>query len=128
VEALLVDQPPDQQDEAFIGGGVPGPQAVEVRHHRVEVARVDAVLDHRDARRPDAEHVRDVAAHVPRAGDDMVGPADHRALETMDVGLRVVLDPPLVPSKLRRVNRKRGLRHAMDDHAVAHRRVLPGNQ
>ena len=48
----------------------------------------------------DPEDVRDVAAHVARAGDHVVGAADHRALGGVDVGLRMVLDPALVAAVL----------------------------
>jgi hypothetical protein len=73
VKALLVDQPADQQHEPLVGRGVLRAQPRQVGDHGLEVARVDSVLDHGDPLRRDAEHARDVAAHVPRAGDHVVG-------------------------------------------------------
>ena len=46
-----------------------------------------------------------MASHVPRAGDDPVRAADHRALDRVDVGLRVGLHPALVAAPLGRVHR-----------------------
>ena len=68
--------------------------------------RVDAVGDHGDARLVDAEDVGDVAAHVVRAGDDVVGAPGHPASRSRGCGLRVLVDPALVAAVLRRVDRR----------------------
>ena len=52
----------------------------------------------------DGERVRDVLAHVGRAGDHAVGGADHLALDAVDVRLRVLVHPALVAAVLRRVD------------------------
>ena len=106
MEALLVDEPADEQDEQLVVLGELGAQIAEVLGlDRVEVGGVDAVRDRRDLALRDPEDAGDVAAHVVRAGDHAVGTARHRALDAVDVGLRVLVDPPLVAAVLGRVDR-----------------------
>ena len=100
VEALLVHEAADQQHEQLVGVRVASLATPADPSDRLEVARVDPVRDRGDLRRPDAEHVGDVHPHVARAGDHVIGAADHRALGGVDVGLRVVLDPALVAAVL----------------------------
>ena len=105
LKALLVDQPPDEQHEPLARLGEARAQRDEVVDG-VQVAAVDAVGDHRDARLVDREDVGDVAAHVVRAGDDAVRAAGHPRLDAVDVGLRVLVDPALVAAVLGRVDRR----------------------
>ena len=74
LEALLVDEPADQQHELLVGRGELGAQALELGVVvRLQVAGVDPVRDHGDALLVDAEDVGDLLAHVVRAGDHAVG-------------------------------------------------------
>ena len=84
LEALLVHQPPDQQHQALVRRGEPGPQAVEVLG-RLEIEWVDPVGDHGDPRLLQAVDVGDVAAHVVRARDDAVGAVGHPPFDPVDV-------------------------------------------
>ena len=102
VEALLVDQAPDQQHEAAPrGSAYLRPQRVEVGGSTGSRSRgsiplgIAVILAGRDA-----EHVGHVDAHVARAGDHVIGPAHHGALGGVDVGLGMVLDPALVAAEL----------------------------
>ena len=103
VEALLVDEPADEQDQPLVRPRVAGAQPRQVGD-RLQVAGVDAVGDRGDLRGGDPEHVGDVAAHVVRAGDHAVGVADHPPLDRVDVALRVLVDPALVAAVLGRVH------------------------
>ena len=97
LEALLVDEAADQEDELLVGLCELAAHARELRLlAEAQVARVDAVGDHRDALLVDAEDVCDLLAHVVRAGDDAVGAVGDPALDAVDVGLRVLVDPALV--------------------------------
>jgi hypothetical protein len=53
----------------------------------------------------DAEDVGDLLAHVVRAGDHAVGAVGHPLLDPVDVGLRVLVHPALVPPVLGGVDR-----------------------
>jgi hypothetical protein len=72
---------------------------------RSQVVGVDAVPDHADAVVRDPEDVGHLLAHVEGADDHAVGAVGDPALDTVDVGLRVLVDPALVASVLRRVDR-----------------------
>jgi hypothetical protein len=108
LEALLVDEPPDEQDELLVRGREP---AAELAHHgsveRLKVGRIDPVRDHRDAVLLDVVDVADVVAHVGGAGDHLVRAVRHPALDPVDVALRVLVDPALVAAELGRVDRHR---------------------
>ena len=104
MEALLVDEPPDQQHEPLVRGRVARPQPRQVGDG-LQVAGVDAVGHHRDPRLVDPEHLGDVPAHVVRARDDPVGRAHHPPLDAVDVALRMLVDPALVAAVLGRVHR-----------------------
>jgi hypothetical protein len=52
-----------------------------------------------------AEDVGDLLAHVVRADDDAIRAVGDPALDAMDVGLRVVLDPALMAAVLGGVDR-----------------------
>ena len=103
VEALLVDEPPDEQHEPLLRRRVLRPQPRKVGD-RLEIVRVDAVGHHRHAVLVDPEHLGDVAAHVVRAGDHAVGRAHHPPFDAVDVALRMLVDPALVAAVLGRVD------------------------
>jgi hypothetical protein len=84
LEALLVHQPADQQQQALVGSGELGAQALEVLH-RLEVERVDPVRDHRHPRLLQAVDIGHVPAHVVRAGDHALGAVGHPPLDPVDV-------------------------------------------
>ena len=114
LEALLVDQAPDEEHELLGRVGEARPQRREVVDRR-EVERVDAVGDDLDLGLVDAEHVGDVALHVVAADDDALRAAHHPALDAVDVALRVLVDPALVAAVLggvdgRQVRPPRGAR------------------
>ena len=106
LEALLVDEPADQDDELLA-------RAPRTRRGAGELASSPArrspgsmplgitatrVLGHR-------EDVGDLLAHVGRAGDHPVGAVRDPALDAVDVGLRVLVDPALVAAVLGGVDR-----------------------
>jgi hypothetical protein len=99
LEALLVHEPSDEEDQPLVAVGEVRAKRVEVvdRH---ELGRVDPVGDHGDAGLVEAVDVRHVAAHVVRTGDDPVRAARHPALHLVDVGLRMLVHPALVPAVL----------------------------
>ncbi len=105
LKALLVDQPAHQQDQPLVGRREAGAQCVEIVDG-LEVVRIDPVGDHRHALLVEPVDVGDVAAHVVRARDHVVGAPRHPALDGVDVRLRVLVDPALVPSELGGVNRR----------------------
>ena len=105
LKALLVDEPADEQHEALVGRGEARAQLVEVADG-LQVGGVDPVRDHRDPPLVDLVDVGDVAAHVVRARDDVVGAARHPGLDAVDVGLRVLVDPALVAAVLGGVDRR----------------------
>src|SRR5437763_10569957 len=104
MEALLVDEPTYHQHEPLVRCGEPGTKRFQVIGDGLQVARIDRIRDCRYPPGRDAEYGRNVAAHELGAGDHPVGAADHRALDAVDVRLRVVLHPTLVATELRRVD------------------------
>ena len=104
LEALLVHEPAHQQHELLVGLGEARAERVEVVH-RHELGRVDAVGDHRDPLLLEPVDVGHVLAHVGRAGDHALGAVGHPALDPVDVGLRVLVDPALVAAVLGGVDR-----------------------
>ena len=104
MEALLVDEPADEQDQLLVGRREARAQARQVGDG-LQVARVDAVRDRGDPLARDAEDVRDLLAHEVRARDHVVGAAGHPPLDAVDVRLRVLVDPALVAPVLGRVHR-----------------------
>ena len=72
LEALLVDEPADEQHEALVRLGERRSERREIGDG-IEVGRIDAVRDHRDPRLVEIEDVGHVTAHVVRADDDLVG-------------------------------------------------------
>ena len=103
MKALLVHEPSDQQHQTLVRLREAGSQPIEV-HGGLEVKRIDGVLDHRDPPERSAQDGRDVAAHVPRAGDHSIRGRHHVALDSMNMGLRVTGDPSLVAAELGRVH------------------------
>jgi hypothetical protein len=103
VEALLVDQPADEQHELLVGRREARAQARQVGH-RLQVGGVDAVRDHRDPAGRDPERAGDVLAHVRRARDHAVRAAHHPLLDAVDVRLGVLVHPALVAAVLRGVH------------------------
>ena len=85
MEALLVDEPAHEQDQALVRRGVLRAQRGEVLVHVLEVVRVDSVRHDRDATGRHAERARHVAAHVMRTRDHVVRAPHHRALHGVDV-------------------------------------------
>ena len=124
LEALLVDEPADQQHELLVLLGEAPAQGVEVVH-RHQLRRVDPVRDHRHARLVQAVDVGHVLAHVGRAGDHALGAVGHPALDAVDVGLRVVVDPALVAPVLGRVDRDHERRAEAVGEVVARGRDQP---
>ena len=105
LEALLVDQPADEQDQALVLTGELGaelPQALVIL--RLEVTRVDPVWNHLDLGLGHAEHVHDLLAHEGGAGDHAVGAVGDPLLDPVDVDLRMLVDPSLVAAVLGRVD------------------------
>ena len=108
LEALLVDEPADQQHELL----------VRARRTRPAGARSSGSSCGRrssgsipfgitvDPLLVDAEDVGDLLAHVERAGDHPVGAVRDPALDAVDVGLRVLVDPALVAAVLGGVDRR----------------------
>ena len=104
MEALLVDEPADEQDQPLVRAprsgraGAAGRRRAAGRSGRsrsaIAVTFAAGI----------AEHVGDVAAHVVRAGDHAVGVAHHPPLDRVDVRLRVLVDPALVAAVLGRVD------------------------
>ena len=84
LEALLVDEPADEQDELLLGRGELRAEAGEVLDG-LQVVGVDPVGRDDDALLVDPEDVGDVAAHVVRADQHLVGDVDHPALGAVDV-------------------------------------------
>ena len=108
LEALLVDEPADQQHELLVRRG----EALAQPAHllvvpRLEVGGVDPVRDHGDALLLDRVDVGDVVAHVGRAGDHLLGAVRHPVLDAVDVALRMLVHPALVAAVLGRVDRDR---------------------
>ena len=107
LEALLVDEAADQQDQLLVGGGELGAQPAQlVGVLRLQVFGVDPVGDHGHPLLLDAEDVGDLLAHVVGAGDHPLGAVRDPALDAVDVGLRVLVDPALVAAVLGRVDRR----------------------
>ena len=107
LEALLVDEAADQQDQLLLGRGELGAQPGQLgRVLRLQVVGVDPVGDHRDPLLLDAEDVGDLLAHVVGAGDHPVGAVGDPALDPVDVGLRMLVDPALVAAVLGGVDRR----------------------
>ena len=104
LEALLVDEPAHEQDEPLVGCGKARPQGVEVVH-RHELGGVDPVRDHVHAALLEPVDVGHVLAHVRGAGDQAIRAIGHPALDAVDVGLRMLLDPALVAAVLRGMDR-----------------------
>ena len=67
----------------------------------------------------------DLLAHVVRAGDHAVGAVGDPALDPVDVGLRVLVDPALVAAVLGRVDRRHQRRAEAPGEVVAGRRDEP---
>ncbi len=107
LEALLVDEPADQQDQLLVGLGelrAQPPQLGGVLG--LEVVGVDPVGDHGHPLLLDAEDVGDLLAHVVGAGDHPLRAVGDPALDAVDVGLGVLVDPALVAAVLGRVDRR----------------------
>jgi hypothetical protein len=104
LEALLVDEPADEQHELLLRRGEAAAERLEVVD-RLQVDRVDPVRDHRDLALVEVVDVADVLAHVVRAGDHALRALRHPALGAVDVALRVLVDPALVTAVLGRVDR-----------------------
>ena len=103
LETLLVNQPPDQQHEPLIGLCEARAEGVQVVHGH-QLGGVDAVGDHGDPVLLEAVDVGHVLAHVGGAGDDPLSAVGHPSLDAVDVGLRVLVDPPLMAAVLGRVD------------------------
>ena len=99
LEALLVHQPAHEQHEPLVGRREARAQRVQVVH-RHELGWVDPVRDHVHAALLEPVDVRHVLAHVRGAGDQALGAVGHPALDAVDVGLRVLVDPALVAAVL----------------------------
>ena len=104
LKALLVHEPPHEHHEALVRLRELPPEPVEVVDG-LQVERVDPVRDHGHARLLEAVDVGHVAAHVMRAGDHAVRTVGHPSLHAVDMRLRVVVDPALVPTVLGGVDR-----------------------
>ncbi len=104
MEPLFEHQPPDHQDQPLGGTRVAGADGRQVLFDTLQVAWIDSVGDRRDPPRRDAEHRRDVPAHVVRAGDQAVRAPHHRVLGGVDVGLRMLLHPALMAPELGRMH------------------------
>ena len=117
LEALLVDQPPDQQHELLVRRRELAPQRLQVSYGS-QFVRVDPVGDHRYPPLVDVEDVGHVPAHVVGADDHRVRAASHPALDGVDVRLRGILHPALVAPVLGRVDR----RHVWHAQPVGERR------
>jgi len=74
LEALLVDEAPDEEHELLLRRGELRAQRREVADG-LHVAGIDPVGDHGHSRLGDAEDVGDVPAHVVRADDHRIGAA-----------------------------------------------------
>jgi hypothetical protein len=103
MEALLVDEPADEQHELLVGRREACAQPGQVVDG-LQVRRVDAVRDRGHALARHVEDVGDLLAHVVRAGDHAVGGAHHPPLDAVDVRLRMLVHPALVAAVLRRVH------------------------
>ena len=126
LEALLVDEPADQQHEPLVRGGELSAEALELGIVLgLQVLGVDPVRDHRDAALVDAEDVDDLLAHVIRAGDHAVGAVGDPALDPVDVPLGVVVDPTLVSAVLGGVDRRHQRRAEAPREVVARHRDEP---
>ena len=108
LEALLVDEAADQQDELLVGGGelatagaaAPSGSCGCRSSGSIPLGiTVDPLL-------LDAEDVGDLLAHVVGAGDHPLGAVGDPALDPVDVGLRVLVDPALVAAVLGGVDRR----------------------
>ena len=84
LEALLIDKAADEQDELLLGRGELRAEAGEILDG-LQVVGVDPVGRHDDALLVDPEDVGDVAAHVVRADQHLIGDMDHPALGAVDV-------------------------------------------
>jgi hypothetical protein len=51
----------------------------------LEICRIDAIGNHRDPPQREPEHGRDVCLHEVGARDHLIGAANHRLLDRMDV-------------------------------------------
>ena len=121
LEALLVDEPADQQHELLVGRGELGAQPARARR-RPGGCRSSGSIPFGITVDPllvDAEDVGDLLAHVVRAGDHAVGAVRDPALDAVDVGLRVLVDPALVAAVLGRVDRRHQRRAEAAGEVVA---------
>ena len=101
LEALLVDQPADEQDEGLVGLGELGTQPPElIVVVGLQVLGIDPVGDHLDSLLLDPEDVDHLLAHEGGADQHPVGAVGDPALDTVDVGLGVLVDPALVAAVL----------------------------
>ncbi len=120
LEPLLVDEPADQEDEMLAGRRELGPEPLQLGLlAERQIARVDPVRDHGDPRLRHGEDVGDLLAHVRRAGDHAVGAVADPALDAMDVGLRMFLDPALMAAVLGRVDRRHQRRPEAPGEVIA---------
>ena len=124
LEALLVHEPPHQQHEPLVRCGEARAQRVEVVH-RHQLRGIDPVGDHVHAALLEPVDVGHVLAHVGGAGDQPVGAVGHPALDPVDVGLGVLVDPALVAPVLRGVDRHDQRRAKALGEVVAGRRHEP---
>ncbi len=126
LEALLVDEPPDQQHQLLVRAREAG---AELAHRRLveglQVGRVDAVRDHGDALFLDPVDVGDVVPHVRGARDHLVGAVRHPGLDVVDVALGMLVDPALVAAVLGRVDRHHQRRAQALGEVVARDRDEP---
>ena len=107
LEALLVDQPTDEEDQGLVWlcelGAQPAQLVVVVG---LQILRIDPVRDHLDPLLVDPEDVDHLLAHEGRADQHPVRAVRDPALDPVDVGLRMLVDPALMAAVLGRVDRR----------------------
>ena len=127
LEALLVDEPADQQHELLVRARRTRRAGARARRRRAGCRSPGSIPFGITATRAlvDAEDVGDLLAHVVRAGDHPVGAVGDPALDAVDVGLRVLVDPALVAAVLGRVDRRHQRRAEAPREVVAGHRDEP---
>ncbi len=126
LEPLLIDEAADQDDQLLLGRGELGAQAGQLGGVLgLQVVGVDPVGDHGHPLLLDPEDVGDLLAHVVRAGDHPLGAVGDPALDPVDVGLGVLVDPALVATVLGGVDRRHQRRAEALGEVIAGARDQP---